>query len=99
MFMFNSIESTEVAHFQKLTNQSMLNGALVLEMINNFFSESKKNVLIEKLETFQKKKEKMRETFSSEKIKIRAAKNLFSLDFAKYLSYSEVQKNSKIVNV
>ena len=63
MFMFNSIESTEVAHFQKLTNQSMLNGALVLEMINNFFSESKKNVLIEKLETFQKKKEKTRETF------------------------------------
>ena len=41
----------------------------------------------------------MRETFSSEKIKIRAVKNLFSLDFAKYLSYSEVQKNSKIVNV
>ena len=69
MFMFNSIESTEVAHFQKLTNQSMLNGALVLEMINNFFSESKKNFLIEKRETFQKKrkkrkkKEKMRETF------------------------------------
>ena len=55
MFMFNSIESTKVAHFQKLTNQSMLNGALVLEMINNFFSESKKNFLIEKRETFQKK--------------------------------------------
>ena len=58
MFMFNSIESTEVAHFQKLTNQSMLNGALVLEMINNFFSESKKNFQIEKRETFQKKKKK-----------------------------------------
>ena len=58
MFMFNSIESTEVAHFQKLTNQSMLNGALVLEMINNFFSESKKNFLIEKRETFQKKERK-----------------------------------------
>ena len=61
MFMFNSIESTEVAHFQKLTNQSMLNGALVLEMINNFFSESKKNFLIEKRETFQKKKKKKKE--------------------------------------
>ena len=61
MFMFNSIESTEVAHFQKLTNQSMLNGALVLEMINNFFSESKKNFQIEKRETFQKKKKKKKE--------------------------------------
>ena len=61
MFMFNSIESIKVAHFQKLTNQSMLNGALVLEMINNFFSESKKNFLIEKRETFQKKKKKKKE--------------------------------------
>ena len=61
MFMFNSIESTEVAHFQKLTNQSMLNGALVLEMINNFFSESKKNFQIEKRETFQKKKKRKKE--------------------------------------
>ena len=58
MFMFNSIESIKVAHFQKLTNQSMLNAALVLEMINNFFSESKKNFQIEKRETFQKKKRK-----------------------------------------
>ena len=67
MFMFNSIESIKVAHFQKLTNQSMLNGALVLEMINNFFSESKKNFLIEKhskkKKEKRKKKEKMRETF------------------------------------
>ena len=61
MFMFNSIESIKVAHFQKLTNQSMLNGALVLEMINNFFSESKKNFLIEKRETFQKEKKKKKE--------------------------------------
>ena len=40
----------------------------------------------------------MRETFQSEKIKIRAMKNLFPLDFAKYLSYSEVQKNSKVTD-
>ena len=26
-------------------------------------------------------------------------KNIFPLDFIKYLSYSEVQKNSKVVNV
>ena len=34
-----------------------------------------------------------------QKIKIWAAKNTFPLDFVKYLSYSEVQKNSKVVNV
>ena len=32
-------------------------------------------------------------------MKIRAVKNIFPLDIAKYLSYSEVQKNSKIANV
>ena len=71
MFMFNLNESMKVAHLQKLSNQSMLNGALVLGMINNFFSESKKIFVIEKRETFQKKKkepqrkknEKTRETF------------------------------------
>ena len=40
MFMLNSKEPIKVAHLQKLTNQSMLNGALVIEMVNNFFSES-----------------------------------------------------------
>ena len=43
MFMLNSNESIKVAHLQKLANQLMLNGALVLDMINNSFSESKKN--------------------------------------------------------
>ena len=33
----------KTAHPQKLANQSMMNGALVIEMINNSFSESKKN--------------------------------------------------------
>ena len=58
MFMFNLNESMKVAHLQKLSNQSMLNGALVLGMINNFFSESKKIFVIEKRETFQKKKKR-----------------------------------------
>ena len=46
MFMFNSNEPIKVAHPQKLTNQSMsmLNCALVIEMVNNSFSERKKNV-------------------------------------------------------
>ena len=33
------------------------------------------------------------------KNEIWTAKNIFQQDFAKYLSYSEVQKNSKVVNV
>ena len=43
MFMFNSNEPIKVAHLQKLANQSLLNGALVMEMVNNSFSKSKKN--------------------------------------------------------
>ena len=38
--MLNSNEIIKVPHLQKLANQSMLNGALVIEMINNSFSES-----------------------------------------------------------
>ena len=41
--MFKSNELIKVAHFQKLANQLILNDALVLEMISNSFSESKKN--------------------------------------------------------
>ena len=40
MFMLNSNKPIKVAHLQKLANQSMLNGALVIELA---FSESKKN--------------------------------------------------------
>ena len=42
--MLNSNEPTKVAHLQKLADQSVLNGALVIEKwLNNSFSESKKN--------------------------------------------------------
>ena len=41
--MFSSNEPIKVAHLQKLANQSLLNGALVMEIVNNSFSESKKN--------------------------------------------------------
>ena len=41
--MFNSNEPIKVAHLQKLANQSLLNGALVMEIVNNSFSESKEN--------------------------------------------------------
>ena len=40
MFMLNSNEPIKVAHLQKLINQSMLNGAIVIEMVNNSFSKS-----------------------------------------------------------
>ena len=40
MFMLNSSEPIKVAHLQKLANQSRLNGARVIEMVNNSFSES-----------------------------------------------------------
>ena len=43
MFMSNSNNPIKVAHLQKLANQLMLNGALVIEMVNNSFSEYKKN--------------------------------------------------------
>ena len=42
MFMLNLNEPIKVAHLQKLANQSMLNGVLAIEMVNNFFRESKK---------------------------------------------------------
>ena len=40
LFMLNS---NVVTHIMKLTNQSMLNGALLIEMVNNSLSESYKN--------------------------------------------------------
>ena len=43
MFMFNLSEPIKVAHLQKLANQSLFNGALVMDMVNKSFSESKKN--------------------------------------------------------
>ena len=44
MFMLISSEPIKVADLQKLANQLMLNGTLVIEMVNNSLSESK-NVL------------------------------------------------------
>ena len=47
--MFNSNEPIKVAPLQKLANQSLLNGAFVMEMVNKFFIQSKKN-LFDKVE-------------------------------------------------
>ena len=60
--MYNSNELIKVAHLQKLTNQSLLNGALVMEMVNNSFSESKKNFggLIKRKKFYSKKNKDMK---------------------------------------
>ena len=44
--MLNSNKPIKVAHLQKLANQSMLNGAIVIEMVNNSFSEGTKNFVL-----------------------------------------------------
>ena len=58
-------------------------------MVKFFFSENKKNF---------DKVDKASNVLIEEKY-IWVLKNIYPLDFTKYLSYSEVQKNSKIVNV
>ena len=44
MFVLNSNEPVKVAPLLKLANQSMLNAALVIEMIKNCFSASMKRL-------------------------------------------------------
>ena len=44
MFLLNSNGPVKVAHLPTLSNQSMLNGTLLIEMINNSSSETKKNL-------------------------------------------------------
>ena len=43
MFMLISNEPIKVADLQKLANQLMQNGTFVIQMVNNSFSESKKD--------------------------------------------------------
>ena len=83
--MLKTNEPTRVIRLQKLANQSILNGALAIEIVSNRFSESKKNVghLI-----------KPRNVRMEKKKNLWALQNIFALYFIKYLSYLEVQKNS-----
>ena len=41
--MVISNEPIKIAHLQKLADQSMVNGTILIEMINDSFSERKKN--------------------------------------------------------
>ena len=87
MFMLNSNEPIKTAHLQKLADQSMLNGAFVIEMIHSSFSG--------KLLSF----DKVRNVLIEEKVDTWAVKSIFPLDFTKILTYTDVQKNIEVVNV
>ena len=62
----------------------MLNGALMIEVVNNSF---------EKLWSFEKAWNVL-----IKKIEILIVKNVSPLNFAKYLSYSEVQKSRNVLS-
>ena len=87
MFLLISNEAIKVAHLEKLANQLMVNGALVIEMVAILLLKARKfwsfdevrNILIKKNER-----------------KIWAVKILFSLNFAIYLSYAVLQKKGKV---
>ena len=89
MFMFKRNQPIKVIHLQKLANQSILNGPFVIEIVSHFFSESKKDFIKRSFNKVRELKKQIRY----------AMKNIFPLDFIKYISYSEVQKDSKVVNV
>ena len=61
----------------------MLNGALMIEVVNNSF---------EKLWSFEKAWNVL-----IKKIEILVVKNVSPVNFAKYLSYSEVQKSRNVL--
>ena len=61
----------------------MLNGALMIELVNNSF---------EKLWSFEKAWNVL-----IKKIEILVVKNVSPVNFAKYLSYSEVQKSRNVL--
>ena len=46
MSMFKTSEPMEVIHLQKLANQSMLNGALVIKIVSNLSVKARKNSAI-----------------------------------------------------
>ena len=86
--MLNSNQPIKVPDHQKLTNQSILNGALKIEIVNNSFNESKKSF------------DKARNVLIEKKERCGRSKNKFLLDFAIFCTfYSEVQKKSKVFNV
>ena len=44
--MLSSNEPIKIAHLQKLANESILNGALVKEMVNNLLVKARKALVV-----------------------------------------------------
>ena len=68
MFMLISSEPIKVTHLQKLANQSMVNGAIVIEMVTILLVKSRKTLVIwwsEERSNQKKKKDMGSETFIS----------------------------------
>ena len=80
-----------MAHLQKLSKQSTVNGALVIEMVAILLVKARKTLIV----WWSKERYNRKETETN----IWVVKILFPLDFAIYLSYPEVQKNRKVDNV
>ena len=80
-----------MAHLQKLSKQSTVNGALVIEMVAILLVKARKILIV----WWSKERYNRKETETN----IWVVKILFPLDFAIYLSYPEVQKNRKVDNV
>ena len=91
MFLLISNQPIKISHLQKLSNQSMVNGALVIEMVTILLVKARKTLVIwwSKEHSNRKKNE----------TNIWAVKILFPLYFAIYLSYPDVQKNKNVDNI
>ena len=86
MFLLISNEPIKIAQLQKLSNQSVVNDALVIEMVTILLVKARKILIVWwSKERSNRKKKKWNK--------------YMSIDFAIYLSYSEVQKNRKVDNV
>ena len=88
--MLISSEPIKVTYLQKLANQSMVNGAIMIEMVTIPLVKSRKTLVIWWSEERSNQKKKK---------KTWAVKLLFPLNLAIYLSHSEVQKNRKVDNI
>ena len=91
MFLLISNQPIKISHLQKLSNQSMVNGALVIEMVTILLVKARKTLVIwwSKERSNRKKNE----------TNIWAVKILFPLYFAIHLSYPDVQKNKNVDNI
>ena len=84
IFMLNSNDPFKVTCPQNLANQYMLNGALVIEMINNLLVKIRETLVVSQSEKRSNKK----------KIETWAVKNVFPIDSANSLFGSAKEQES-----